>query len=54
VETLEDGWNVLVGAHRSAIVEALGQGRPAVGRKTSYGDDNVSERMLGIIEAFLR
>jgi len=50
VETLEDGWNVLVGAHRDRIIEALRQERPKKKRTVSYGDGKVSERIVDIIE----
>ena len=52
VETLEDGWNVLVGADRERIVEALGRTRPSVQRNTSYGDEMVSKRIVSIVELF--
>lgn len=50
VETLEDGWNVLVGAHRDRIAEALIRDRPKADHRFSYGDDKVSERIVDIIE----
>ncbi len=50
VETLEDGWNVLVGAHGKNIVDALGKDRPASPGKISYGDQHVSERIAEILE----
>ena len=52
VETLEDGWNVLVGADRERIVEAIGRTRPSVQRNTSYGDEMVSKRIVSIVELF--
>ena len=50
VETLEEGWNVLVGADRGKIAEALSRGRPSAERRTSYGDSGVSERIASSIE----
>ncbi len=54
VETLEDGWNVLVGAHRTAILEALARERPSAERRTSYGDWKVSERIVEIVESYFQ
>ncbi|MCX6651397.1 MAG: UDP-N-acetylglucosamine 2-epimerase (non-hydrolyzing) [Methanomassiliicoccales archaeon] len=50
VETLEDGWNVLVGAHNEKITEALARERPRKERHVSYGDKKVSERIVKILE----
>jgi UDP-N-acetylglucosamine 2-epimerase len=50
VETLEDGWNVLVGARRTAILEALTRQKPIAKRRTSYGDRRVSRRIVDIVE----
>jgi len=50
VETLEDGWNVLMGAHRDRIAEALRRDRPIRQRTVSYGDEKVSQRIVDILE----
>jgi len=50
VETLEDGWNVLTGAHRERIVEAVSKDAPTAQRRTSYGDSKVSERIVSFLE----
>lgn len=53
VETLEGGWNVLVGAHKVDILRAL-ENKGIVGRKgAEYGDAGVSERVVKILERSL-
>jgi UDP-GlcNAc3NAcA epimerase len=37
VETVEAGWNVLVGANSAAIVDAIGRFAPSAGRPALYG-----------------
>ncbi|MBI0581603.1 MAG: UDP-N-acetylglucosamine 2-epimerase (non-hydrolyzing) [Methanomassiliicoccales archaeon] len=54
VETLQDGWNVLVGAHRDSIASALAAEKPLVERGTSYGDSRVSERIVRLIEEHVK
>jgi UDP-N-acetylglucosamine 2-epimerase len=50
VETLDEGWNVLVGADRKRIIEALAS--PPVGSTDgrTYGDLKVCERMVRALE----
>ena len=50
VETLDEGWNVLVGADRKRIIEALAS--PPVGSTDgrTYGDLKVCERMVRELE----
>jgi UDP-GlcNAc3NAcA epimerase len=54
IETLEDGWNILTGAHRERILEALGRPRPDTERKVVYGDAQVSARIVSEIERMMR
>ena len=53
-ETLEGGWNILTGASRERISEALGRPRPAIERTVVYGDAQVSSRIVAEIEAMMR
>ncbi|PXF56447.1 MAG: hypothetical protein C4B59_16900 [Candidatus Methanogaster sp.] len=49
VETVEDGWNVLVGADYGAIVDAI-RGFEGAGRQSGvFGRGNASERILEIL-----
>ncbi|QLH74745.1 MAG: UDP-N-acetylglucosamine 2-epimerase (non-hydrolyzing) [Methanomassiliicoccales archaeon] len=53
VETLDGGWNVLAGASKEKIVQAVLRPRPDA-PQISYGDERVSERIVHILEeAFL-
>ncbi len=52
-ETLEGGWNVLTGADRTLISEALARPRPKEERTVVYGDEQVSSRIVAEIEAML-
>ncbi|MHC1625144.1 MAG: non-hydrolyzing UDP-N-acetylglucosamine 2-epimerase, partial [Methermicoccaceae archaeon] len=46
VETVEDGWNVLVGADYDAIVKAARSFSPSGNRSNVYGSGDASNRML--------
>ncbi|MEA1928821.1 MAG: UDP-N-acetylglucosamine 2-epimerase (non-hydrolyzing), partial [Candidatus Auribacterota bacterium] len=50
VETVEDGWNVLVGADREAIIDAVETLEPPPGQKELFGDGRAAEKISGIIE----
>jgi len=51
VETLEGGWNVLVGAHKDRIIQAVSREYPSDGRTVEYGDAEVSDRITRILES---
>jgi len=50
VETVEEGWNVLVGTDRGAIMEAVQIFDPPPERKDLFGDGHASENISRIIE----
>ena len=50
VETVEEGWNVLVGADREAIREAVQTLDPPPERKDLFGDGHAAEKISWIIE----
>ncbi len=52
-ETLEGGWNVLTGASRERILEALDRPYPESGRPVVYGDAHVSSRIVAEIEGLM-
>jgi UDP-GlcNAc3NAcA epimerase len=54
IETLQDGWNVLVRANNDSIASALAAERPVNERRTSYGDSQVSERIVRLLEEHFR
>lgn len=53
VETLEGGWNVLVGADEGRISSALSSPPPSLPRSVSYGDSEVSSRIARLLEDHL-
>ncbi len=50
VETVQDGWNTLVGASSVKIKEAIEGFEPTGERKTTYGDGHASEKIVEILE----
>lgn len=51
VETVEAGWNRLVGADGERIVEAVRSFRPPAERPAKYGDGRTSQRIVEVLEA---
>jgi UDP-N-acetylglucosamine 2-epimerase (non-hydrolysing) len=49
VETVEDGWNVLVGADRGKIVEAIRIFAPENERSMIFGEAGASGRIAGVL-----
>ncbi|WP_436926733.1 non-hydrolyzing UDP-N-acetylglucosamine 2-epimerase [Halosimplex amylolyticum] len=50
-ETVSTGWNVLVGADRDAIMDALTDVSPPTERPTPYGDGHAAERIVARLES---
>ena len=50
VETVEDGWNVLVGADRRKIMEAIREFAPAGSQRDVFGTVGASGRIVEVIE----
>jgi UDP-N-acetylglucosamine 2-epimerase (non-hydrolysing) len=50
VETIEDGWNVLVGADKEAIVKMVNEFKPSLARhKERFGNGNASGKIAHLI-----
>jgi UDP-N-acetylglucosamine 2-epimerase len=49
VETIDAGWNVLVGAEPAAIVEAVRTLAPPAARPPLYGDGHAAERIAALL-----
>ena len=49
IETVEQGWNVLVGAEKEKIISAVRSFRPTEKRTEIFGDGKSAERMANII-----
>lgn len=52
VETVENGWNVLVGADKARIKEAILNFHPTEERKEYFGTGNASIQMVNLIKEF--
>ncbi len=50
-ETVEEGWNRLVGADKEKILEAISDFHPTAPRQFSYGDGNASAKIVEILES---
>jgi len=53
VETVEDGWNVLVGADYEMIVDAIAGFEGAGERSGVFGRGDASERLCEVLGSFL-
>jgi UDP-GlcNAc3NAcA epimerase len=51
VETLESGWNVLVGADPEALAAALAAAAPGHTREPYYGEGDAGERIVAVLRA---
>jgi UDP-GlcNAc3NAcA epimerase len=51
VETVEEGWNVLTGADKEKIIDAIENFNPGGKRKLCYGDGKASDKIVKIIES---
>ncbi|MBN1504784.1 MAG: UDP-N-acetylglucosamine 2-epimerase (non-hydrolyzing) [Candidatus Eisenbacteria bacterium] len=54
VETVEDGWNLLVGTDVSRALDALGHFWPTSARTNRFGTGDASGRIVTVLEGFLR
>jgi len=52
VETMEAGWNTLVGAHEDKIREAFKHWQPQGERPALYGDGHAGEKIRRVLEEF--
>jgi UDP-N-acetylglucosamine 2-epimerase len=51
VETVETGWNVLVGLDRDRALAAL-ERRPPAGHPELYGGGHAAERVVDVVSAY--
>ena len=51
VETVDSGWNVLVGSDREAILRTLKKVEPGDADPASYGDVHVAGRIVEALES---
>lgn len=50
VETVDDGWNILVGADEEKILKAIKSFSPSGERRESYGDGKAGQKIVNIID----
>ena len=53
IETLEDGWNALVGTDTDEILHAIEKFNPAGTKSKSFGDGHAAERIARILDKFV-
>ena len=51
-ETVEDGWNILVGSDKKKIIEAVKHFEPKGKQRDVFGDGKAAEKMASIISLF--
>ena len=49
IETVEDGWNILVGSDKEKIVSAVNSFEPSESQRNIFGDGNASSKIIEII-----
>jgi UDP-N-acetylglucosamine 2-epimerase len=52
VETVEDGWNVLIGASKDKIVEMANDFGPKGKQRDVFGDGKASEKIVEVIKEY--
>jgi len=53
IETVKDGWNVLVGADKEKIVKMINEFEPKGKQRNVFGDGKASENIINLLDAFL-
>jgi len=53
VETVEDGWNILVGAVKEKIINSITSIKPVKSRKNYYGRGDASKKIVEIISHYM-
>jgi len=52
VETIDDGWNILVGSNKEKIKRAVRNFQPSGSQRNIFGDDPASEKIVKILEKY--
>ena len=53
IETVQDGWNVLVGANKNKILAAIKNFRPKRKQSHPYGNGHAAEKIVKILEKYV-
>jgi UDP-N-acetylglucosamine 2-epimerase (non-hydrolysing) len=54
VETIEDGWNVLVGASKEKIVEMANDFEPEGEQRNVFGNGDASKKIVEVVKGYDR
>jgi len=52
VETIQDGWNILVGAHKEKIVDAMGKFEPSGKQSEHFGKGDSAKKIVNILDKY--
>jgi UDP-N-acetylglucosamine 2-epimerase len=52
IETVKDGWNILVGAQKKKIIDAINNFQPHKNQKKYFGNGDASRKIVKIIEQY--
>jgi len=52
IETVEDGWNAVVGTDTPDVVDAIKNFNPRGTKSKSFGDGHAAEKIAGLLESF--
>ena len=53
VETVEDGWNVLVGANKEKTVEIINEFEPEGEQRNVFGNGDANGKIMNVMEGLL-
>ena len=53
IETVEDGWNVLVGSSKEKILNAVNNFQPQEKQRKAFGDGHASKNIARILDKYL-
>ncbi len=54
IETINDGWNVLVGADKEKILNAVNNFQPQGKQRNVFGDGHASGNIVKILDKYLQ
>ena len=53
IETVEDGWNALVGTENADILDAIEKFNPSGTKSKSFGDGHAAEKIAAVLDKFV-
>jgi len=52
IETIKDGWNILVGAHKKKILDAMNNFKPSGKQRNHFGNGDASRKIVKILDEY--